>query len=516
MTKDKAPLPKNPTTNLLPQDASILSTRAIIPDHSDSDNNNARVNDRNLTCFDRNNKPYFSPRLRTPKKMMMARFAAESSSLPPKTRAVPITPTEELENDPNVGTRKRFRSQACIIPSMVQDKLMFRIPHLYAPNLISNIPSTHNITVADIIDEYKFSFGSVRASDFEDDDSLQLPLGKKHKATVTANKTKPKPKSSSKKNSDNIWEEKWMAMFHELVGYKKKHNGSTLVSQHALEYHRLGDWVKTQRRQYVKNQLSKKRIKLLDSIGFVWKVYVTTWKSMFDKLVEYKRAHPGRFSTFVPRKQYPKLGEWVNTQRTIYMRNELCEERVKLLESIGFVWKDINLNKWMDMFDMLVEYKNEHPGYKSTMVPNPFKKNPKLGEWVRTQRVMYTKNELPESRIKLLNSIGFVWKAYSSKWMEMYERLLEYQKEHGSTIVPFKYEKNPSLGRWVGYNRSNCKDPERIKLLNDIGFVWDVPKTRAARAKMMNNDTNMISNKATNNDSSQMLNKSKKNTDDRN
>ena len=57
----------------------------------------------------------------------------------------------------------------------------------------------------------------------------------------------------------------------------------------------------------------------------------------------------------------------------------------------------------------------------------------------------------------------------------MYQRLLSFREEHaGSTLVPMKYDTDPQLGKWVSTQRSKCKKKQRVKLLNDINFVWNV------------------------------------------
>ena len=115
-----------------------------------------------------------------------------------------------------------------------------------------------------------------------------------------------------------------------------------------------------------------------------------------------------------------KLGKWVETQRYEYTKlkraetdpNEkpeeliqedtklvgkprvtnarLTEERLRRLESIGFEWKVRNKMKryydkqWQDMFDQLLDFKTKN-GH--TMVPKRFPDNPRLANWVHTQRV---------------------------------------------------------------------------------------------------------------------------------
>ena len=37
--------------------------------------------------------------------------------------------------------------------------------------------------------------------------------------------------------------------------------------------------------------------------------------------------------------RHPSLGRWVETQRRLYKKDQLSQERFDLLESIGFKWK---------------------------------------------------------------------------------------------------------------------------------------------------------------------------------
>ncbi|OEU07218.1 hypothetical protein FRACYDRAFT_197900, partial [Fragilariopsis cylindrus CCMP1102] len=167
------------------------------------------------------------------------------------------------------------------------------------------------------------------------------------------------------------------------------------------------------------------------------------------------------------------LGRWVNRQRINFKNNELSKERINHLESIGFVW-DSHDAKWMEMYKLLVAYKKRHT---STNVPSKYKKVPKLGSWVLAQRQLYRNNELSEEQINHLESIGFIWNVFDAKWTATYHILVEYKKQHkGSTTVPTRYTKDPSLGKWVykqrcDYNKGNLSE-KRLKLLNAINFVW--------------------------------------------
>jgi len=190
------------------------------------------------------------------------------------------------------------------------------------------------------------------------------------------------------------------------------------------------------------------------------------WMKMYKELLSYRDQHDG--STSVPRyKENERLGGWVYKQRFQYSRGELLNERIALLESIGFQWQLVDKIQWMKMYQRLEAYRMK---YKDTLVPFHYKADPQLENWVIRQRYHCKEKD----RIDLLNNIGFEWKAVTKRknWGIMYQRLLTYKKENGTTRVPSKYKADPQLRKWVEKQRQCCNCKEQIDLLNDIGFVW--------------------------------------------
>ena len=134
--------------------------------------------------------------------------------------------------------------------------------------------------------------------------------------------------------------------------------------------------------------------------------------------------------------------------------------------------------QWAKMFQMLLEYKQK---YGNTLVPTVYiLNNEDLGKWVAIQRHSFNTNNLANSRIEMLNSIGFAWNENkpTKKWMQSYKRLIAYKEEHeGSTRVPQHYSRNRKLGFWV--HRQRCRFQRNqlsaleIDLLESIGFSWD-------------------------------------------
>jgi hypothetical protein len=122
-------------------------------------------------------------------------------------------------------------------------------------------------------------------------------------------------------------------------------------------------------------------------------------------------------------------------------------------------------------------------------VPQRSKKYAELATWVRNQRAAKRYNRpIIAGRGKRLDEIGFIWKLSDTiPWEEMYARLVEY-KTHGDCNVPQKSRNHRRLGKWVNsqrtqYKRGNLK-PERVRLLQEIGFVWHSKRSLSPPGQM--------------------------------
>ena len=255
----------------------------------------------------------------------------------------------------------------------------------------------------------------------------------------------------------------WEKAFQRLVAYKEIHK-HTMVPHYYKEDPPLGTWVCRQRGKYRNDDMPSNRLDLLNSIDFAWKVD-GTWMKMFQRLVAYKETYK---NTMVP-SQYdedPKLGSWVSTQRYLFKKNDLLPDRLAHLNLIDFVWNggvQGKNKKWDDMLQKLVAYKKLH---KNKMVPQPHKKDSKLGRWVCKQRYLFKKNELPKERLDQLNSIGFVWRVHKDvKWDDMFQKLVAYQKAYKHTLVPNPQKEDPKFGRWVSAQRQNFRKNGSFSLL---------------------------------------------------
>jgi hypothetical protein len=131
----------------------------------------------------------------------------------------------------------------------------------------------------------------------------------------------------------------WQQQHEKLVEFKRK-KGHCVVPHRYEQDKSLGLWVNKQRRNHVNDKLRLDRKKILDEIGFVWKVDDDDklWHQQCEKLVEFQRK---KGHCMVPHKyeQDKSLGQWVDKQRRNHVKNKMRLDRKSLLDEIGFVWK---------------------------------------------------------------------------------------------------------------------------------------------------------------------------------
>ena len=173
-----------------------------------------------------------------------------------------------------------------------------------------------------------------------------------------------------------------------------------------------------------------------------------TWEERLEELKAYKAVH-GDANVPTLSKENPSLGHWVHDQRKQYrLFNEkkqtaMTNNRIEQLEAVGFKWalqRHTTMKSWNERFEELKSYKADKGNCN---VPIRFKGNPSLGQWVSTQRQEYgakrkgNKTNITEERIKALEEIGFVWSLRDTSKMAPRKSW----DAHYQSLVDFK-EKN--------------------------------------------------------------------------
>jgi hypothetical protein len=112
--------------------------------------------------------------------------------------------------------------------------------------------------------------------------------------------------------------------------------------------------------------------------------------------------------------------------------------------------------KWSEAFQVLLDFRKVHD---HCLVPHTYKENMSLARWVKRQRYQHKllregKNStMTDERIKLLENVGFVWDSHHSTWEERVAELCQYKKRLGHCNVPSSYKANMRLATWVKCQR---------------------------------------------------------------
>jgi Helicase associated domain len=282
--------------------------------------------------------------------------------------------------------------------------------------------------------------------------------------------------------------------------------------------------------------------------------YTVQWNRLLDQLKEYQQLHG---DCLVPKRYVcengTRLGNWVAEQRQQLLRVVVadCDDddgdhdndnpasgggaaerrrwreqrrRRRALDAIKFVWQvrargrqpvpggggDIDDDdvtdtsghygsaaerfnaRWQIMYEKLKQYQAEH-GH--CLVPYKYQcakddddhdddgdennnDGVRLGAWVSQQRAVgATDRAMSVQRRQALDALGFVWDVrgalsqqqppplprkkrersakQDAKWHDMFQRLVQYQDEHGDCLVPIGYvtHDHHKLGDWVGTQR---------------------------------------------------------------
>ena len=268
-------------------------------------------------------------------------------------------------------------------------------------------------------------------------------------------------------------EEKWKEKYDKLVLFKKKYGHCNASSTSTINQHRLlGTWAVKQRIAYNKNNLSQKKIKLLNKIGFYWEPIENRWEAKYNDLIAFKEKykHCNVPKGFVKDKL---LASWVRTQRQQYKEKKLSLQKIKSLNKIGFDWNPIE-SYWIENYNLLISFKNK---FGSCDVPKEYRNAKSLMAWIINQRQNYKNKKLSNEKINLLNKIGFDWNPIENSWKENYDHLISFKNKFGSCNVPSRFSKNNQLRNWISTQRQNYKNKklsqDKIKLLDKINFIWD-------------------------------------------
>jgi hypothetical protein len=240
------------------------------------------------------------------------------------------------------------------------------------------------------------------------------------------------------------------------------------------------------RRRY--GRLSEERFRQLDALGFAWTVTRDGPQVWEVRLRELRRFRKEQGHCQVPDRYPPNraLGRWARRLRTARKHGTLPEEKILLLDALGFAWDGPPKHSEIVWERHLEEFKQFRKEHGHLEVPNVYPSNRPLGRWAHYLRQEKRQGSLSAERVRQLDVLGFVWvndrrKGRWTTWLRHIAQLKRFREQHGHCCVPRDYSPDRSLGRWADRIRKQKRDgtlsKERVRQLRVLGFCWD-PKPR--------------------------------------
>jgi superfamily II DNA or RNA helicase len=284
----------------------------------------------------------------------------------------------------------------------------------------------------------------------------------------------------------DIRDDQWSQNLEELKFFKSKFGHCRVAKSY--DSGKLHRWVRTQRRCFVRGNISKDRQEILEDLGFTWDSHEDIWEENFQKLESFK-AEFGHCEA--PRDWNDiKFATWVRSQRGDYTKKVISQDRINRLEKLGFKW-NIRHSIWDHNYNKLVSYKNQHAHCR---VPYSYTHDPDLGRWVVLQRAR--RDKISQEHIEKLNLLGFEWSPIDTDWEQNYSLVKDFYALNGHcNISPKDIGFSKKLQLWINHQRklySKKKLPADhiakleaicIQLIPQKKNAWNINFVRLVRFK---------------------------------
>lgn len=171
----------------------------------------------------------------------------------------------------------------------------------------------------------------------------------------------------------------------------------------------LGIWINEQRKKRLQDKLSVEQITKLDQLEMIWnkKRDPYSWDHSYYLAKQYFEKNGSLVVPVDYMVNGVRLNTWVSSQRLMYRKGQLSEERIKKLEKIGMYWGTRSEREWTEQFDDAKLYYQEHGNLS---VPKEYisAHGKKTKYWLEKQKNSYRKGNLSVKQIELLKSINAI------------------------------------------------------------------------------------------------------------
>lgn len=276
--------------------------------------------------------------------------------------------------------------------------------------------------------------------------------------------------------STNSWEEYYGA----ARAYRQVHDTATIPQDWiTAEGLRLGSWWNKQRVAYHSDDLSTERQTLLEKLGIIWDPLSESWTATYHE-VKQLAEEQGHFvfDESVLTSQGVVVLNWCTSQRTRRRAGKVPEQRIDLLNAIGFPW-DGAQDRWMRRYRDLKTIYDRRKSLLRLSATTPEAK------WLEGQRAAHRKGRLASWQIKLMKKVGIDFAdRRDAAWRTTYETLAAFHTENGHWAAPADLVTvdGVKVHSWTTTQRRSKKNgtlpAEHEALLNRINFPWDPAQER--------------------------------------
>lgn len=264
-----------------------------------------------------------------------------------------------------------------------------------------------------------------------------------------------------KKGLEQIPQQEWLSYFEKLRKFHDEQGHFYIVKddrESNTHLQSLHTWMENQRRLYKRNKLTPTQVALLDNLSFPWTSRQARWNRNISGIKKFKEEHG---HCLIP--QNTKLGKSVNHLRLYYDQfsqgkpSPLTVDRVQELDELGFVW-DVHEDFWQRRYEQLKQFRKEHGHVNISYI---------LNSVLQLRDKNMSKDKLHEYREL------FFWCMRQRILMRRFERNPQ------NAIADTKVDHNsPEVAKIRNIHMNGHVisgiTPERIKLLNEIGFEWEL------------------------------------------
>lgn len=278
----------------------------------------------------------------------------------------------------------------------------------------------------------------------------------------------------------------WDDRFEQLKKYKLLNPSSWPKNAEYFEDFNVGSWCAKERQMYRLGIIKTEKREKLDSIQFPMSIKrFDTWETKYERLKIFRAHFSSRWPYPQEKVENTLLFPWCSIQRRDYQQGKLSEEKISKLEIIGFPWDDPTWEQYLKLFS---EFKNNNP-----LDWPPFEKDQNgvnLRAWCMNQGFLFKNKQLPDEKVKMLNSINFDFDGVKNlkqgwdrkkreKWDEMFNCLVKFREINPNSwpLGKMLFE-GKEIGKWCGSQRAQKKQeliPQEVsKKLDNINFHWEI------------------------------------------